>query len=237
LGKAAKWAFGIGLPFLVSLLTAAAMKRFGLAALLALAMASGAYPDQPKSTPDTAKIISVSGRFSLAQACPVAPDIAITAAHVVDPRPFDRSTPAFPVRGESVDGFWTLQTWRLFYVEDLALMEPVEGKFPRFYQIAEKAPLPGERLWWMGYDFSNQKRAFQRREFSSEVLAVVAGLIILKNDTPQGTSGSCVLNSKGEVVGILSFGKDLDNKDSVTGVIGIWGNLLDLSHPKEEEQK
>lgn len=66
--------------------------------------------------PDMDGVLRLIGRFSTAHACPYGDGrYALTAAHVIDPRPFDLSVPAFAVRwsdGNGHSGWPTTRTRR-----------------------------------------------------------------------------------------------------------------------------
>jgi hypothetical protein len=110
-----------------------------LATLLATA---AAVADRPSP------VVAVAGRFGMAQACAIGPELVITAAHVVDYKPFEASVPAFPVRFEAADGtVGVLEPIALDQVSDLALARP--SKPLRHYaRLAEKAPEVGDALRW-----------------------------------------------------------------------------------------
>jgi S1-C subfamily serine protease len=99
----------------------------------------------------------------------------------------------------------------------------VRGTFTQWYPIATSPPQVGEQLWAKGLDWRDKKRAYQPRIFTGKVLRVTAGNIILDAEVAQGTSGSGLLNVKGEVVGVVVWGKEMEDGKSVTVAIGVWG--------------
>lgn len=186
---------------------------------------------EEKSAPDTSKIVALSGRMSMAQACPVAPWLALSNDHVFDPRPFE-NFPLIPFRGQSENWIGIVRGMMTSWEADLAFGFPTVD-FPGWYEIAAEGPQPGERLWWVGYDWRNANRGFGRRIFSGEVTRTVAGSIFIDAEAFPGSSGSCVLNGDGRVVGILTGVAAMDNSNSVTVAVGVWPPWFKM--PKEEE--
>jgi len=173
--------------------------------------------------PEMGNVLRVMGRFGVAHACPISPTMALTNAHVVDLRPFD-NTPLYGARYQNIrgDGYGMAEGMIVSINEDLALMM-LKPSTTGFYQIATEPPKLGETLYWMAYDWRKGKTAFAPRRMSGQVVAVVTGNIVMNTDTPEGASGSCLLNSHDEVVGIVAWGKDVGVDDEVTIAIGVWG--------------
>lgn len=181
------------------------------------------HPSEPKiPAPDTRAILQLIGRWGAAHACPIAEDSALTAAHVVDVRPFDKEVPLYPqlwTNGYGETG--ALQAVKAQQQLDGATLEP-EEPFAHFYSIADKAPEPGEWVWFVGYDFEKRDQAFTEHVFKVRVLRVVAHHLILSEAGKPGSSGSCVLNAKGEVVGVNTGGMVLEDHREVGMAVGVW---------------
>ena len=190
---------------------------------LLLALALSAAPLLAGEAPDTSRILSVVGRFTVAHACPVAPDVVLSNAHVFDLRPFDPQIPPFPYRFEGGGVTGWLHPNKVFSDIDLGTAVPTVPV--QYYPIATQPPTPGEQMWWVAYDW-RKKHAFEQKVLTGKVVRVIAGAIVLDQDTPQGSSGSCILNAKGEVVGLIawSFAMDDQQGDLAVGV-GIWGYI------------
>lgn len=185
-----------------------------------LLFGGGSKPDE---VAPFANVLHVMGLSGMAHACPVAEGKALTNAHVIQ-----RST---PLGEEIVDGMnystdngddGSVVPFSISSFRDLAV---VSGPFKAFYKIAEKIPLPGDKVRFIGYDLRNKKDAFATRVFETEVVRVVAGRLIMKDAGVLGSSGSCVLNEAGEVVAINGFGMPVGVGDEVGGaylVVASW---------------
>lgn len=181
--------------------------------------------------PSLSGVVSVTHRFGMAQACPVDPDLAITNSHVIDPFPLVKEAPYLRARWNGgyllpLDASWA---------EDLALVERDANAdpFPMTYPVAANAPAVGEQLWWGGYDWSKPGRALRFRTFTGRVVEVRGGVFSLDTETPGGTSGGCVLNARGEVVGVIAWGKEMDNQSSAAFAVSVWGRWFDLERARK----
>lgn len=164
------------------------------------------------------------GRFGAGHACPVAADEALTAAHVVDLEPLDPRLPLSPPRWEDFLGnSGHVVMMQLLKDADVAIFRP-DRDFKGFYPIAKTSPGVGDELHVTGYDLRGQNQYYGIREWDLKVIRLVAGHLILKPAVDFGTSGSCVLNDRGEVVGIVSWiNKGPFLGSGVTGAVGVWG--------------
>jgi S1-C subfamily serine protease len=176
--------------------------------------------------PDTSGILRLGGRFTFAHACPIE-DLVLTSGHVVDARPFEPEVPLLPYRYSDGAGnagvVAPLSTERC---SDLAVMAVRPGQVVRPYLRASEAPQIGERVWYIGYDWSGKGKAFAEKVIDAKVIRIVAGHLILDEAGEVGSSGSCVLNQAGEVVAINSFGRQVGVGEEVEGVVGVWGPWL-----------
>lgn len=178
--------------------------------------------------PDTSGILRLMGRFGAAHACPLAADLILTNGHVVDPRPFDPDVPTLPYRySDGAGNAGVVAPVSTERCADLAVMAVRPGGTVKPYPRASVAPEPGDHVWFIGYDWSSKNKAFAEKVIDAKVLRVVAGHLILDEAGDPGSSGSCVLNAKGEVVAINSFGKQVGVGEEVEGVVGVWGDWLE----------
>jgi len=196
------------------------LRIFGLLVLTASTLTA-----EEQKAPDTGGILSLFGRFSFAHGCPIATDRVLTNAHVLDLRPFDRDIPLFPYRFQSDTEQGQLIGLGASTREDLAWATPTP-LLSFFYPLATDAPAVGDTLYWLSYDRSNRKKGLTRKPLSGKVLRTIVGHIVLDTPTPPGSSGSCVLNSRGEVVGLIAWGLDMENTEELTVAVGVWSGWL-----------
>lgn len=178
--------------------------------------------------PNMDGVLRLVGRFGIAHACPFdSGQYAWTSAHVVDLRPFDDTRP-FGARWE--DGIGESGTLEVLYVlrdSDLALIARNDGKkWDRAYPSATEPPKPGDRIHIEGYSYKNKRTAFGPQYHGGEVLRVLADNLVLDENSRQGSSGGCVLNDRGEVVALPTWGPiHMDNQEQVAIAVGVWSSI------------
>lgn len=201
-----------------------------LLVVLALAFAGCASARPPVATaPDTSRTMALVGRFGVGHGCPVDPGFVLTASHVVDPHPFDQGAPRQVYRWSDEDGHeGYLEPASNGAGADLAAMTPVGEPLAHWYEIAETRPLPGDTLWLVAFDRSSQDRAFAAVAVPVVVVRVVAGHVVFKPAGTPGSSGSCLLDPSGRVVGINVWGVRVGAfMQSEVGVaVAVWGGWL-----------
>jgi S1-C subfamily serine protease len=170
--------------------------------------------------------VRLHGRDSLAHACPLAKDRAITNAHVAN------SAHVWSV-GE-VSGVVDSAD-RPSHFRDLAWVSPKLGQFPVTFQVSQSGPKVGDTLYFVGYDWTSQDKALAPRVFKVKVIRSVAGHIAYKPAGSPGSSGSCVLNEKGEVVAVNKGAIELEDKARIGVGVAIWGSWLQLGEVRAEK--
>jgi V8-like Glu-specific endopeptidase len=215
-------------------------------ALLALVLlAVPSYADNDSIRPDETRVLNLMGRFLWGHACMVAPGWALTNAHIADLMPFDASVPLFGLRFATTDDRYQgyMHPFRASTIDDLAIgslvdLNEVAMAGPVPYTLAEQAPTPGETLYWVGYDWKRRKNVADRLHLNARVLRVVAGHVFMDRTTYPGSSGSCVLNENGELVGLVTGAMSTNDRGSSAVITGLWGEwgrrMLALIPPKEE---
>jgi V8-like Glu-specific endopeptidase len=183
-----------------------------------------ARAEAPVPAPDLGRVVAVIGPRSSAQGCPVGPREAITAGHVAAATNALGQARLQAYRGENSEWAGYLEAQMASDYEDAGLLRVAEGHpdFPSWYTVAGKAPALGERLWWVGYDWRKQKTAYQPQVFSAKVVTIRAGNIVLDTQAIPGSSGSCVLNAQGQVVGLLVWGHEMNDARGTAVVVGLW---------------
>jgi len=68
---------------------------------------------------------------------------------------------------------------------------------------------------------------------SGKLIRIVAGHLMLDDQVPAGASGSCLLNTRGEVVGIVTWGQKTEDLREETVVVAVFGEWW--AEPKREE--
>ena len=176
--------------------------------------------------PDVSKILALVGRDGMAHGCPIAPSVALTNRHVFfgddkEPHPL-----AFSSDGSKAEG--VLLPWDGFEYADLA--SGITTTDTPYLYLSTSAPVPGEQLWWVGYNWGDQQQFMATQIFTGHLLRIVAGNLVLDVTTPEGSSGSCILDARGQVVGIVAW------KES-THSIGpaVYGERIFPLLPKIEE--
>lgn len=196
-----------------------------LAALCAFLLMGCAKP-RPSAllaAPNTDGVLRLNGRFAAGHACPVSEDLALTAAHVTDIRPFDASMPAFPLQwSDGLGHEGVLEPAGVSRVRDLAVMTSAVP-FARWYPIAQAAPAPGDRVWTIGFDWRTERGLYAKREFSARVLRVVARSLVFEDGSAPGASGACVLNARGELVAINVLHVQAEDGGAGGVAVGVWG--------------
>jgi len=206
-----------------------------LGACISAGLLGHAMPASAAVKPDMSSVLRLSGRFGLAHGCPISADLAITAAHVIDHAPFS-DTPLFPEMWSDGNGhIGVAEGFSVDNFRDLGRLRPRNVKFASWYSVATNAPLPGDKVFMLGYDYGSRSDAFADKLYELKVLRVIGGVIVMDNSSKPGSSGGCVLNSAGEAIGVVAWSHEVGHGEDVGFATGIWGDLLSISKPREAE--
>lgn len=115
-----------------------------------------------------------------------------------------------PVWIEGAVGRFEAALWGDDPTSDLAVLVPADGRqLPKGVRLARKAPTWGDEIWVIGhplgsYDFSITRGIVSHPERTNGLF----GGLWFQHDAGQigGNSGGPVLNKRGQLVGIVSFG-------------------------------
>lgn len=121
--------------------------------------------------------------------CAISPTKLLTATHVIRGKETGLSTEDGPVQVLSTQG-------------DLALLRLNIGEFKKkVLKISGILPIPGDLLYYSGVLYDDTITP----SYWGTVLAYdKEGYLVMESSTFPGTSGTCVLNAEGEVVGVLT---------------------------------
>jgi hypothetical protein len=175
------------------------------------------------SVPDTTGVIALIGRYTMGHACPVGPYEALTAAHVVDMRPFDREAPLSGARWSAGQMSGRISATAVVAEEDIGIVTS-KDPFPPHYERAEKAPEVGDTLWLVGFDWRSREKGFAERVLEVKVTRIVAGHVIFDPSGEPGSSGSCILDKDAKLVAINIAGKGVgfQRREEVGIGVGVW---------------
>lgn len=199
--------------------------------LVLLGCASAPKHTEVRPQPDMDGVLRIIGRFSTAHACPYDDGrYALTAAHVVDPRPFDMSVAPYESRWSDGDGHsGVADPVVVFRSSDLAIIEREDHKpFLRAYPLAKEKPLAGDRIFILAYDQETKPSALSPHLVEGKVIRVIADNLILDENSKPGSSGGCVLNERGEVVGIVAWGREMADGGVIGITVGVWAGIPEL---------
>ncbi len=129
--------------------------------------------------------------------CPVN-DVLVTNAHVMLD---DQGRPAAAASISQKGRQGTAALVAFATAMDLALLEP---SMPLDYLPGGVAAKPDDVVYWFEYDFRTVENALRGRRRVGKVLRIVAGHYILDATPNPGASGSCLINEKGEVIGVVN---------------------------------
>ena len=99
------------------------------------------------------------------------------------------------------------------YTLDIVRLELGGGIVP--YLALGPLPKPGDKIYWFEYDFRTAANAYRARRRMGKVLRSVAGHLVLDSPPVPGASGSCLLDTNGNVVGIVIATLDTEDGRSV----------------------
>jgi len=167
-------------------------------------------------------IVSISGE-TFGHACPISADEALTAKHV--------ELPVMWADGNGVRG--SLSLIAKDKRRDIARARS-DVPFGKWFPVATRPPVEGDRVSMVGFDFGN---GMTPRYVTARVVnAGVGGMFSYDKGGGGGSSGSCVLNEAGEVVGINTGFVENNGRMFGIGVL-VYGDLTEIPEKFVEKPK
>lgn len=202
-----------------------------LSGLLLMGCAPKGLQVTPSINVDAALVIGVKAQNSMGSACAVAPTLALTVAHVVETK--DAQVEWWSL-AKKVNGRAKVQVLNLS--RDAATITPADGvEFPAIVPIAKKPPQIGEEVRMLGV-----MDAYPT-VFIGRVLGIdPSGELEIDGMVFPGTSGSCILNTKNELVGIVAGMEGNPGREAIVQrawvyAIPAWNLVLNIPLPQRKE--
>lgn len=173
---------------------------------------------------DTTCTLRLVGRTGLAHGCAV-DKLIITAAHVANP--FYGN----PALSDHLAGYaWSDTAGNSGYLmgvaanvyRDVGVLSVASGA-PVYCRRATEEPRAGELLRWIEYNSGKLAGAYAPKLRHASLLRTVSGHLILDQPPERGASGSCVIDSAGLVVGIVSWTAPATSTKNVAFVVSVSG--------------
>lgn len=174
-------------------------------ALLAACTATPKYPVElpgiPLDVDPSIALITPSGG---GHGCPV-DGVVVTAAHVMCEKPGECGRASWSSRGYS----GMAEVHRPSTYLDIVILTTYGGPV---VDLPRGTVEVGDVVFWYEYDFRTRKNALRARRRFANILRIVAEHAVLDEVPVSGGSGSCVLNERGEVVGLITAAFDTDDE-------------------------
>jgi S1-C subfamily serine protease len=94
----------------------------------------------------------------------------------------------------------------------------------QFGTLAKAAPEIGDVVRWVEYDFRKLDKVFHGRVREGKIVTNWAGHVVLDEDITRGASGGCAYNEAGEIVGLMTFGVNTEDRKIGAGIVALWGD-------------
>lgn len=169
----------------------------------------------------TGGIVHLISASALGQGCPVTETLLLTARHMAtEPRLMGPPDGVAATWSDAEGYSGSAVTVAYDARRDLALMRS-DRAFRRWYPRAARAPVVGETVVIVGYDYRDRLR---RRIVRAEIVNRIATHLVLSRPGQPGFSGSCVIDTTGHLVGIFvaTVGAEQARHGLAVAVFGEW---------------
>lgn len=157
-----------------------------------------------------AVVALMSKQYYMGHGCPVSPHVLLTADHMnVMTTPMGEVRQ--PLTWGDLDGHKGVAMPLDFTpFLDLAAMYSWTP-FPASVEVAASLPSVGERVWVVNFDHTKRFSFLIDKVIPARIAGYRSYYIQYDKDTRGGSSGSCLLNDEGKVVGIHVAGNEVTN--------------------------
>lgn len=146
----------------------------------------------------TIPAMSLIGRTGFAHACP-AGGVIYTAAHVAEMVTSEGAAVPLSYMWQQGEHEGVTRPFLVSFQRDLAILE-VTGE-PIYFPLAALPPKEGDPVYWFAFEYD----PIHVTKVQGAVNALMAGHVSFSPAPTPGSSGSCIFNAKGEVVGIVAW--------------------------------
>lgn len=203
------------------------MRRVLCSFLVAAFVAVPSWGESPRLS------IPVTTYEGFGQVCPISPDVALTARHIAFTDSDGLEKTAIPLRWSLPGSFkGGVAKGQIFlYSLDIASVKS-SSPFPFYYTVSPVDPKLGDEVTLVGYDWEHGAKPVVAK---GKIEGFSAGVMYFSKTPGPGSSGSCVFNKDGEVIGI-NFGGMSQNDGSTMGIaVVLTPEVLELLTANEEK--
>lgn len=161
--------------------------------------------------------LAIFTAYGSGHGCAVRGDI-FTAAHVMRVARQDINRASW---SDSSGKFGYAQVVVRSTAKDLVVLHNLGlGSGPEYHKLANPARA-GDPVFWVEYDFSEAKLAFDPVFRTAVVQKRIAQHYILSETPVQGASGGCLFNAAGDVLGVMAWGLTMYNGEKIGAAVEI----------------
>jgi len=195
--------------------------RFLLASTVLLNACSACATKQPAELPGIPLEVDPSWAIQTPEgggghACPVN-GMVLTATHVMTSEDGSRFVGVAWSDGFGGEGF--ARVLRSHNNLDITELEIVGIAGDGVHYLPSGSAKAGEKVFWFEYDFRTRANALRAHRRFAKILRIVAQHYVLDEMPVGGASGTCLINERGEVVGLVVAAWPTDDKLGVGSAV------------------